>query len=672
MQVVKRNLQGITIFKISLLILALTVFKVNLQSQQETADILNKGVNLHKEKPDSALFYYNLLIDDYLQKHSSLSGNESLNKDYLSNVIEASNAIGNIYYYRDEYARSEVYFKQSLEIARSVQMNQYIARALFDIAYVRYKNNNYADALKLFNQANTYYHELSDTTNLYQVANAIGLCFSHMRNFEKADSSFRLALHYAGELNDSSGIADVKIHLGILFAEQEMLDEGIRYFEEALDYFDKTADSDAISDALLNIGVVLAMAGDYEHAQDYMLRSLRYEEMQQIKSQLVIRYYHLADLYLKAGNMEKAYEFSNKTLIVANEIGSKPFAAESNFLMGKYYFGEKNYTEAASFLDIAEKAASELGNNALLARISLWQAKNSFRNNEITKAMNEALTAYQMAKELDLKARKRDAAYVLYQISKKKNSIKDALHWFELYHSISDTLNFASQQKEIRRIEAHYNFEKKEQENELLRNQNKLQEQKIDNRTITIIALSLTFLLSLAIIVLLVFRIKLVRAKNREQRHKSLKQLEELSSELDGKKRELASKMMFLNQKNDLINRIINQLKEIQDSSETSAGEINAIVSELRSEAPQSNWKEFETQFVQVHPDFYKRLFEQHPELTSYEQRICAFLRMNLNTKEISSITGRSTKSIEVTRSRIRKKLGLSRKDNLSSFLASV
>lgn len=93
---------------------------------------------------------------------------------------------------------------------------------------------------------------------------------------------------------------------------------------------------------------------------------------------------------------------------------------------------------------------------------------------------------------------------------------------------------------------------------------------------------------------------------------------------------------------------------------------------EIRKIEACNNWKEFETQFVQVHPDFYKRLFEKYPDLTSYEQRICAFLRMNLNTKEISSITGRSAKSIEVTRSRIRKKLNLSRRSNLSSFLASV
>ena len=129
---------------------------------------------------------------------------------------------------------------------------------------------------------------------------------------------------------------------------------------------------------------------------------------------------------------------------------------------------------------------------------------------------------------------------------------------------------------------------------------------------------------------------------------------------------------MFLNQKNDLISRLIKRLQEIQNSPDHSSEELVSIMNELRVDAPQSNWKEFETQFIQVHPGFYQQLYEKHPNLTTYEQRICAFLRMNLNTKEVAMITGRSAKSIEVARSRIRQKLNLKRDDNLSSFLAAI
>ena len=59
---------------------------------------------------------------------------------------------------------------------------------------------------------------------------------------------------------------------------------------------------------------------------------------------------------------------------------------------------------------------------------------------------------------------------------------------------------------------------------------------------------------------------------------------------------------------------------------------------------------------------FFKILTEKFPKLSANEKRLCAFLKLNLSTKEISSITGRTTNSIMVARVRLRKKLGITHK----------
>jgi tetratricopeptide (TPR) repeat protein len=387
---------------------------------------------------------------------------------------------------------------------------------------------------------------------------------------------------------------------------------------------------------------------------------------------MAVRYYHLADLYLDMRENEKAFEYCNKTLSVAEEIAAKPLATECNFLMGKYYMSEEMYKKAIDHFSTALSMVEKNNYKTLTANIYLWYAKAFLQLERIDEAIEKANSAYNEARALNLSTVKKDASYLLFKCFEKKGATGKALNWFEIYFNISDSINYYEQQKEIQRIEAHFNYEKQDRENEILRNKASLQEQLLKNRTITIFAMLLGIVLSIVTIILLISRMKYAKALNREQKMLSLQQLEQLNKELDGKKRELATKMMFLNQKNDLIGRIINQLQEIQNDPDVDYGEINSLVNELRNDAPQSNWKEFETQFVQVHPDFYKRLFKKYPDLTSYEQRICAFLRMNLNTKEIAAITGRSAKSIEVTRSRIRQKLQLSRKDNLGSFLASI
>jgi hypothetical protein len=70
-------------------------------------------------------------------------------------------------------------------------------------------------------------------------------------------------------------------------------------------------------------------------------------------------------------------------------------------------------------------------------------------------------------------------------------------------------------------------------------------------------------------------------------------------------------------------------------------------------------WEEFEVRFQNVHNSFFKNLLERHPNLTSNERRLCAFLRLDMSTKEISALTGQSLRAIELGRIRLRKKLEL-------------
>jgi len=82
------------------------------------------------------------------------------------------------------------------------------------------------------------------------------------------------------------------------------------------------------------------------------------------------------------------------------------------------------------------------------------------------------------------------------------------------------------------------------------------------------------------------------------------------------------------------------------------------------------SWEEFEFRFNYVHNDFYDKLVEDFPDLTPNELKLSAFLKLNMTTKDIATITYQSNHSITVARHRLRIKLGLERDDNLISFLS--
>ena len=83
----------------------------------------------------------------------------------------------------------------------------------------------------------------------------------------------------------------------------------------------------------------------------------------------------------------------------------------------------------------------------------------------------------------------------------------------------------------------------------------------------------------------------------------------------------------------------------------------------------QEDWEQFEFHFDQVHGDFLNRLQEQFQDLTPNEQKLCVFLRLNLNTKDIANLMGISLRGVELARYRLRKKLELDTGQNLSKFI---
>ena len=145
-------------------------------------------------------------------------------------------------------------------------------------------------------------------------------------------------------------------------------------------------------------------------------------------------------------------------------------------------------------------------------------------------------------------------------------------------------------------------------------------------------------------------------------------------SELDFKKRELISFLLQLSQKNEYIAFTINQLKKIK------GGNLNAVkkkVDELLdvlSNIPTSpvDWEMMSMQIENLHPGFLNRLMLKHPNLTAKEKKLCAFLRLDLSSKDISGLQNVQPKSVEIARVRLRKKLKINRNTRLGAYLNDI
>lgn len=150
---------------------------------------------------------------------------------------------------------------------------------------------------------------------------------------------------------------------------------------------------------------------------------------------------------------------------------------------------------------------------------------------------------------------------------------------------------------------------------------------------------------------------------------------EKLESEISFKNSELASSAMHLVKKGELMAKIKDNLAAVikEIDNQHAIGELKKLIRTLGEDDNMDNeWEKFTQHFDKVHSDFVTSLKEKHPSITGNEIKLCAYLRMNLSTKEIAQLMNISVRGVEISRYRLRKKLGIGSDVNLFDYMINI
>lgn len=150
---------------------------------------------------------------------------------------------------------------------------------------------------------------------------------------------------------------------------------------------------------------------------------------------------------------------------------------------------------------------------------------------------------------------------------------------------------------------------------------------------------------------------------------------EKLEAEINFKNSELASSAMHLVKKGELISKIkgeITQVMKVVESPQATS-ELKKVIRSLNEDDHlDEEWQNFTKHFDKVQSDFIVELKALHPTITKNELKLCAFLRMNLTTKEIAQLMNISVRGVEISRYRLRKKLGITSDTSLFDHLITI
>ncbi|WP_147406418.1 tetratricopeptide repeat protein [Maribacter vaceletii] len=394
-----------------------------------------------------------------------------------------------------------------------------------------------------------------------------------------------------------------------------------------------------------------------------------YFEDNQKTENLISSYMYMAVRHRKSGNYKTALAYLDSCYIndkinLKQRIDMPFWDAEKGKIMQKIGRNE----EAGKYLH----EARDLTQNLIITyrpNISMYLGDLKYSINQLDSAN------YYYKESLNLTRRKgfnNDLeGEVLLKISKvydKKKKTKLA------YRALSESITIEAETLKDKNRTNSELFEIKNtylnsisEKNEELEKQNIIIEKNNQIQFRLKVILGLLLLLGIISYTFIQMRLKLKKTllDKKEAQIKAESNKKKSENEIELKSKELTSYALQLVDKDSAIDELLDVLK-------TEASQKYKNLYYKYKKGSKDLWDDFNLQFTSINSAFYNKLETLHPKLSTTEQKHCALIKLNLGTKEMARILNIEAHSVHVSRSRIRKKIGLQRSENLEKYIGSL
>jgi len=490
----------------------------------------------------------------------------------------------------------------------------------------------------------------------------MGNCYFRTSDYKKAMDLAQKAKEMAEDINYEKELANSLNLIGTIYSELDDYDQSSQYLFESLKIFENLGNKEGIALSLGSIGNNFFYQKDYKKAIEYYKNSL--EIAIKIDNQALIKkqYNNMGAAYF---NNDTAVFFFQKALKISKNLGDKLGQGTNIMNIGYIRMKEKKFTEALLNFRQSLDFAAELDNHLHMARCYLnfgycyYQAK---RIEESIEYFKKALYEGQKNRYYRIIE---PASKMLDLIYSERHDTVNAYKYVVIEKLADDSLSAFQKQKLSSKLELQYLYEKKELKRQLA--------QQAKNAMMLFVIFSLVAGLVILGLVFAKHRLKskfVVLEKEKISLEKK-----KIETELDIKNRELTVNLISLIRKNEMFADISKKLMQIETNAkgDETKQAIHKISQDLRTSTDDKMLNEFSLRFQEVHAGFYEKLLQAYPDLSQNELKLCAFLRLNMSTKDIAELTGQQLASIDKARYRLRKKLALPGADtNLVTFLSQV
>jgi len=378
------------------------------------------------------------------------------------------------------------YASRSLKLAEEINDPGLEIKPLEILGYTCRRLDNYEKSIKYYSKLLEIYKANNNEIEEANTLKEIGYSYFHWSKYIEANTKYEEALEIYKKHQYFEGIAGVLRGIAAILVHWGEYDEALNYNHEALKFWEEIGDKKEMALSYNSIGTLYQELDSLNRASEYYYKSLEIFEELGSNWDIVNMTLHIGDIYLQKQFYDKALEYYFRADSIGKQVGNKKLKSITLSNIGEAYNLKGDYIKALDYQQKALKLKKEIGDKKRLTITYTEMGIIYYNVGDYPIALKYLNKGLDIAKEINFKYQTNKCYKSLSEVYNIIGNYKKALEYYKLYLEGFEQIHSEESKHTIAELQAIYQIEKKNKENERLRHNEQLNTVQIKNQQLII------------------------------------------------------------------------------------------------------------------------------------------------------------------------------------------